>query len=84
MKGALAGIAIGGFTSTVFTINKTVVQTLWRFNCLAADTTWVMTKSAVEWITQIEDDEDDEDDDDDENEDENEDDSEPEQPGDES
>ena len=62
MKAALAGIAIGGFTSAVVAINKTVVQTLWRFNYLAAQTAWVMAKSSVEWVTQIEDEDEDEDD----------------------
>ena len=64
MKGALAGIAIGGFASAVVAINKTVVQTLWRFNGLAAKAIWVMAKSSVEWATQTDDDDDDEDEDD--------------------
>ena len=66
MKGALAGIAIGGFTFAVVAINKSVMQTLWRFNCLAAETAWVMAKSSVEWVTQTEDDDDDDDEDEDE------------------
>ena len=60
LKGALAGIAIGGLTSAVVEINKSVMQTLWRFNCLAAETAWVMAKSSVEWITQTEDEDEDE------------------------
>ena len=51
IKGALTGMAVGGLTSAVVAINQTVVQTLWRFNCLAADITWGMVKVAVEWIT---------------------------------
>ena len=62
MKGALAGIAIGGFTSAVVAINKSVMQTLWRFNCLAVETVWVMAKSSAEWVTQTEDDEDEDED----------------------
>ena len=63
MKGALAGIAIGGFTSAVVTINKTIVQTLWRFNCLAAQTARVVAKLSIEWVTQTEYDEDEDNDD---------------------
>ena len=59
MKGALAGIAIGGFTSAMVAINKSVMQTLWRFNYLAAETAWVMAKSSAEWITQTEDEDED-------------------------
>ena len=58
MKGALAGLAIGGFTSVVVAINKSVMQTLWWFNCLAVEKVLVMAKSSVEWIKEIEDDED--------------------------
>ena len=66
MNGTLAGFALGGLTVAVVEINTTVVQTLWRFNCLAAKTYCGMAKLAVEWITQTEDDDDDDDDDDDE------------------
>ena len=60
MKGALTGMAVGGLTSAVVAINKSVMQTLWRFNCPATEITWDMAKAAVEWITQPEYDDDDE------------------------
>ena len=48
IRGALAGIAIGGFAAAVVEANKIAAQTLWRFNCLAAETAWVMVKAPLE------------------------------------
>ena len=31
--------------------NRITVQALWRFNCLAAEIAWVMTKAPLEQIT---------------------------------
>ena len=58
MKGALMGIAAGGLTSAVVAINQTVVQTLWRLNCLAAEIVWTMAKVTVKWATPEDDDDD--------------------------
>ena len=60
LKEALMGLAIGGLTSVVVDINKSVMQTLWQFNCLAAKTAWGMTKATIEWSAQTEDEDDDE------------------------
>ena len=48
VRGALAGIAIGGFAATVVGANQIVLQALWQFNCLAAETAWVMAKAPFE------------------------------------
>ena len=48
VRAALAGIAIGGFAAAVVGANQIVVQALWRFNCLAAETAWVMAKAPLE------------------------------------
>ena len=50
VRGALEGIAIGGFVPAVVGANRIAVQALWRFNCLAAKTGWVMTKAFWEQI----------------------------------
>ena len=50
IRGALAGIAVGGFAAAVVEANKIAAQTLWRFNCLAAETAWVMVKALLEKI----------------------------------
>ena len=50
VRGALAGIAIGGFAAAVVVANRTTVQALWRFNCLAAEIAWVMAKAPLEQI----------------------------------
>ena len=38
IREALGGIAVGGFAAAVVEANKIAAQTLWRFNCLAAET----------------------------------------------
>ena len=48
LRGALAGIAVGGFAAAVVEANKITAQALWRFNCLAAETAWVMFKAPLE------------------------------------
>ena len=48
IRGAIAGIAVGGFTAAVVDANKIATQALWRFNCLAAETAWVMFKAPLE------------------------------------
>ena len=48
IRGALAGIAVGGFAAAVVEANKIATQALWRFNCLAAETAWVMFKAPLE------------------------------------
>ena len=48
IRGALAGIAVGGFAAAVVEANKIAAQALWRFNCLAAETAWVMFKAPLE------------------------------------
>ena len=50
IRGALGGIAVGGFAAAVVEANKIAAQTLWRFNCLAAETAWVMVKALLEKI----------------------------------
>ena len=50
VRGALAGIAIGGFAAAVVGVNRITVQALWRFNCLAAEIAWVMAKAPLEQI----------------------------------
>ena len=45
IRGALVGIAVGGFAAAVVEANKIAAQALWRFNCLAAETAWVMVKA---------------------------------------
>ena len=48
VRGALAGIAIGGFAAAVVGVNRITVQALWRFNCLAAEIAWIMAKAPLE------------------------------------
>ena len=48
IRGAIAGIAVGGFVAAVAEANKITAQALWRFNCLAAETAWVMFKAPLE------------------------------------
>ena len=48
IRGAIAGIAVGGFAAAVVEANKIAAQALWRFNCLAAETAWVMFKAPLE------------------------------------
>ena len=50
VRGALAGIAIGGFVAAVVGANRITMQALWRFNCLAAEIAWVMAKTPLEQI----------------------------------
>ena len=45
VQGALAGIAIGGFVAVVIEANLIAVKALWRFNGMAAETAWVMSKA---------------------------------------
>ena len=51
MKGALMGIAVGGLTSAVVAINKTVVQKLLEFNCIAVGIVVGMAKVTVRLVT---------------------------------
>ena len=37
MNGVLFGLAVGGLTAAMIEINKTVLRTLWWFNCLVAE-----------------------------------------------
>ena len=46
IRGALAGIVVGGFAAAVVEANKIATQALWRFNCLAA--AWVMFTAPLE------------------------------------
>ena len=48
IREALAGIAFGGFAAAVVEANKIAAQAPWRFNCLAAETAWVMFKAPLE------------------------------------
>ena len=48
VRGALAGIAIGGFAVALVEANRITVQALWRLNCLAAEIAWVMAKAPLE------------------------------------
>ena len=50
VRGALAVIAIGGFAAAGVGANQIALQALWQFNCLAAETAWVMTKAPFERI----------------------------------
>ena len=50
VRGALAGIAIGGFAAAVIGANRITMQALWHFNCLAAEIAWVMAKAPLEQI----------------------------------
>ena len=50
MKGALMAIAVGGLTSAVIDANIIAAKALWRFNCLAAETVWVLAKATAEWV----------------------------------
>ena len=60
IKGAFMGIAVGGLTSAVIDANIMVAKALWRFNCLAAETVWVLAKATAEWIVPEDEYEDDE------------------------
>ena len=48
VRGALAGIAIGGFAAAVVGANQIAGQALWRFNCPAAEIAWVMAMAPLE------------------------------------
>ena len=48
IRGAIAGIAVGGLAAAVVEANKIAAQSLWRFNCLVAETAWVMFKAPLE------------------------------------
>ena len=50
IKGALIGFAVRGLTVSVIAINKTALQTLWRFNCMAAEMVWTISLLALEWV----------------------------------
>ena len=50
VRGALAGIAIGGLAAAVVGANRITMQALWHFNCLAAEIAWVMAKAPLEQI----------------------------------
>ena len=47
VRGALAGIAFGGFVAAVFDANINAVKALWRLNRLVAEMTW-FTFQAIE------------------------------------
>ena len=48
VRAALAGVAIGGFTATVFEANFIALKALVRLNCFAAETAWAMFEGVVE------------------------------------
>ena len=48
VRGALAGIAIGGFAAAVFGANRIAMQALGHFNYLAIEMPWAMTQAAWE------------------------------------
>ena len=48
VRGALVGIAIGGFAAAVVDANLIAVQALWRLNCLAAEMAWFTAQAAAE------------------------------------
>ena len=58
MKGVVMGLAAGGLTSAVIAINKTVLQTLWRLNYLAAEIVGTMALVTIEWVKPEDDDDD--------------------------
>ena len=47
-RGALVGIAFGGFAAAVVEANSLIVQALWRFNCLAAEIAWDIANAPLE------------------------------------
>ena len=47
VRGALAGIAIGGFAATMVEVNIIALYALWQFNCLAIETACVMAKAPL-------------------------------------
>ena len=46
-RGVLTGVAIGGFAAAVVEANILAVKTLWRFNHLAAETAWEISKGVA-------------------------------------
>ena len=50
VRGALAGIAIGGFAAAVFGANQIAMQAVGHFNYLAMEMGWVMARAAWEKI----------------------------------
>ena len=50
VRGALAGIAIGGLVAAVVEANRIALQAIGRFNYLALDISGVMAKAALEHI----------------------------------
>ena len=46
VRGALAGIAIGGFAAAVFGANQIAMQAVGHFNYLAIEMAWVMAQAA--------------------------------------
>ena len=46
VRGALAGIAIGGFAAAVFGANQIAMQAVGHFNYLAMEMGWVMARAA--------------------------------------
>ena len=46
-RGDLTGIAIGGFTAAVVEANILAVKALWRFNRLASETAWEISKGVA-------------------------------------
>ena len=44
LKASLAGIALGGFAAIVVEVNQIALKTLWKLNCIAAETAWGMLR----------------------------------------
>ena len=47
LKASLAGIALGGFAAIVVEVNQIALKTLWKLNCIAAETAWGMFKASL-------------------------------------
>ena len=43
-RGALTGIALGGFIAIMLEANRLALKTLWRFNRLVVETAWEMNQ----------------------------------------
>ena len=47
LKASLAGIVLGGFAAIVVEVNQIALKTLWKLNCIAAETAWGMFKASL-------------------------------------
>ena len=47
LKAPLAGIALGGFAAIVVEVNQIALKTLWKLNCIDAETAWGMFKASL-------------------------------------